>query len=101
MPNPFVGPDADEEWETLLHQLRAHPTPPLRPFFYARVQAKLAATQRAQTTWLLGWVRRPAYVMLLSALVLAVSGDGAALHLTSAASQYDNYSGRRPASLPR
>nr|GFB79392.1 hypothetical protein [Tanacetum cinerariifolium] len=97
----LVGPDADEEWEKLLHQLRAQPTPPLRPFFYARVQAKLAATQRAQTTWLLGWVRRPVYVALLSALVLAVSGDGAALRPTPAASQYDNYSASRPAPLPR
>jgi hypothetical protein len=101
MPNPIVGPNADEEWEKLLHQLRAQSTPPLRPFFYARVQAKLAATQRAQTTWLLGWVRRPVYVALLSALVLAVSGDAAALHLTPAASQYDNYSASRPAPLPR
>ena len=101
MPDPLLSPGSDEEWEALLRQLRAQPSPPLRPFFYARVRARLAAAQWPPTAGLLGWVRRPAYLVLLSALVLAVSGDGAALHPSTAAHQYEGYSGSQPSSLPR
>ena len=70
-------PDADQQWEDLLRQLRTQPAPQPRPYFYTRVQARLATD--ARTAWLPGWVRRPAYALLLGALVLALSGDGAAL----------------------
>lgn len=96
MPNPAVRPAADEEWEDLLHQLRLQKAQP-RPFFYTRVQARLTAARPA-SSWLAGWVRRPAYVALLGALVLAVSGDGAVLHSASAASQYGGYQHIQPAS---
>ena len=76
MSDPAARPDADHEWEALLRQLRTQPLAPPRPFFYGRVQARLAAEARP---WLPGWVRRPAYAMLLGALVLALSGDDAAL----------------------
>jgi len=77
MSDPAARPDADQEWDALLRQLRAQaPTQP-RPFFYHRVQARLAAS--ARQPWLPGWVRRPAYALLLGALVLALSGDDAAL----------------------
>ena len=69
-------PEADEEWQGLLQQLRRQPPVQPRPFFYGRVQARLAA--EAGRFWLPGWVRRPAYAMLLGALVLALSGDDAA-----------------------
>ena len=79
-------PVSDEEWTDLLRQLKQQPKAQLRPFFYARVQARLAAGQAQATAGLPAWVRRPAYVALLGALVLAVSGDGPALHPAELAS---------------
>ena len=46
MSNPTVRPDADDEWENLLHQLRMQASAPLRPYFYRRVQARLAVETR-------------------------------------------------------
>ena len=69
-------PDTDQEWENLMHQLRTQAPAQPRPFFYSRVQARLAPA--ANRFWLPGWLRRPAYAMLLGALVLALSGDDAA-----------------------
>ena len=77
MSDSAARPDADQEWEELMRQLRTRPLVPPRPFFYSRVQARL--TTAANRPVLPGWVRRPAYAMLLGALVLALSGDGAAL----------------------
>ena len=71
-------PGSDAEWADLLRQLQQPPTAQPRPFFYARVQARLAARQAPATRWLPAWARRPAYAALLGALVLAVSGDGLA-----------------------
>jgi hypothetical protein len=70
-------PTADDEWADLLRQLRQQSPGQPQPYFYSRVQARLAAeTDRA---WWPGWVRRPAYALLLGALVLALSGDDSAL----------------------
>lgn len=69
-------PDSEEAWEALLQQLRRPQAQP-RPFFYARIQARLSANAHSSTTWLPAWLRRPAYALVLSTLVLAVSGDGA------------------------
>ena len=77
MSDPAVRPDADQEWDALLRQLRTQPLAQPRPFFYSRVQARLAASTRQP--WLPGWVRRPAYAVLLGALVLVLNGDNAAL----------------------
>ena len=77
MSDSAARPDADPEWEALLRQLRTQPPTQPRPYFYSRVQARLAAD--ARQPWLPGWVRRPAYALLLGALVLALSGDDAAL----------------------
>ncbi|QKG57253.1 hypothetical protein GKZ68_11870 [Hymenobacter sp. BRD128] len=79
-------PGSDEAWEELLRQLRNQSKAQPPPFFYARVQARLAA-EPAPASWLPGWARRPAYAALLGALVLAVSGDGAALRPAKLASQ--------------
>lgn len=77
MPDSTSRPEPDEAWDDLLRELRRQPVAQLRPYFYGRVQARLAAeTNRA---WLPGWVRRPAYALLLGALVLVLNGDGAAL----------------------
>ena len=77
MSDSAARPDADPEWEELLRQLRTQEPAQPRPFFYTRVQARLAT--EANRPWLPGWVRRPAYALLLGALVLALSGDDAAL----------------------
>ncbi|GAA3987583.1 hypothetical protein [Hymenobacter antarcticus] len=69
----------DEEWDDLMRQLRDQPKARPRPFFYTRVQARLAASAAAKSQLLPGWLRRPAYAVLLGALVMALSGDGAAL----------------------
>ena len=77
MSEPVIRPDADPEWDALLHQLRTQPPAQPRPFFYNRVQARLDADTRQ--AWLPGWMLRPAYALLLGALVLALNGDNAAL----------------------
>ncbi len=79
-----------------MRQLRACPKGQPRPFFYARVHARLTAELTAVGSWLPAWARRPAYLALLGALMLAVSGDGVALHPTATAAPYNS-----PASLPR
>jgi len=84
MSKPTLRPGSDQEWDALLHQLRQAPPAQPRPFFYARVQARLA-TEASSKAGLLGWVRRPAYVALLGLLGLAMSGDGAALPTAAAA----------------
>lgn len=88
MPNPTRRPGSDEEWNDLLRQLRQQPPATPQPFFYARVQARLATRLAEEAPWLPGWVRRPAYVALLLAVVLAVHGDGTALRPAVAASQF-------------
>lgn len=80
-----LRPGSDEEWQELLRQLRHQPQAQPQPFFYARVHARLSARQAAARAGLPGWVRRPAYAALLGALLLAVSGDGTALHAAPAA----------------
>lgn len=77
MSDSATRPDADQEWAALMRQLRSQaPTQP-RPYFYGRLQARLAAGHNH--TGLPGWLLRPAYAMLLGALVLALSGDGVPL----------------------
>lgn len=88
MSNPTIRPGSDEEWEDLMRQLRQQPPATLRPFFYARVQARLTTRLAAQYSWLPSWVRRPAYVALLLAVVLIVHGDGTTLRPTVVASQF-------------
>jgi hypothetical protein len=77
MSKPALRPGSDEEWEALLHQLRQQPPAQPRPFFYARVRARLTA--QPPRAGRLGWVRRPAYLALLGLLGLAMSGDGVVL----------------------
>ncbi|GAA4507870.1 hypothetical protein GCM10023172_39170 [Hymenobacter ginsengisoli] len=86
MPNPDLRPGSDAEWQELLARLRRQPPPEPRPFFYARVQARLQAERTRPLPWLASWLRRPAYVVLLAALLLAVSGDGTALRAAPVAS---------------
>ncbi|AMR27223.1 hypothetical protein A0257_09005 [Hymenobacter psoromatis] len=79
MSNPAVRPGSEEEWDALMRQLRAQANVQPRPFFYARVHSRLTSGLTAAGGWLPAWARRPAYLALLAALMLAVSGDGAAL----------------------
>lgn len=76
-----LPPRPDEEWDDLLRRLRQQSAASPQPFFYARVHARLLASAgRASSPfyWLPHWLRRSAYATLVGALVLAVSGDGAA-----------------------
>lgn len=91
MSNSDYRPGSEEAWADLLRQLQQQPKAQPQPFFYARVHARLAARQAQAAAWIPAWVRRPAYAALLGALVLAVSGDGPALHPAAPASQYDGY----------
>ncbi|MFD1470627.1 hypothetical protein ACFQ48_20545 [Hymenobacter caeli] len=77
MSNAPARPAPDEEWDDLLRQLRAQPPAQPRPYFYQRVHARLAAGAPAAAVALPGWLRRPAYAVLLGGVVLALSGDGA------------------------
>ncbi|WP_223648649.1 hypothetical protein [Hymenobacter psoromatis] len=99
MSNSPVRPGSDEEWEALLRQLRHQPKAQPRPFFYARVHARLAASAALKSPWLPDWVRRPAYVALLGALGLAVSGDDVASRPLLANNQHNTYQLSQPAPL--
>ncbi|AMJ64704.1 hypothetical protein [Hymenobacter sp. PAMC 26628] len=77
MPDAPARPAPDEEWDDLLRQLRAQPPAQPRPYFYHRVHARLVAGAPAAASALPGWLRRPAYAVLLAGVVLALSGDGA------------------------
>ena len=79
MSDSAVRPLSDEEWKDLMRQLRAQPHVRPRPFFYVRVHARLTADASATSPPLPAWLRRPAYAALLAALVMTLSGDGAAL----------------------
>ncbi|GAB3580850.1 hypothetical protein [Hymenobacter daeguensis] len=80
-----LRPDADDAWNDLLGQLRRRPTPRPRPFFYSRVQARLAAQPPLANDLLPAWLRRPAYAALLGVLVCSLSGDGPGLRAGSVA----------------
>lgn len=69
---------SDKEWNDLMHRLRQQSKARPQPFFYARVRARLLTPARPAYWLLPAWLRLPAYAAMLGALVLAVSGDGAA-----------------------
>ncbi|RZK95318.1 MAG: hypothetical protein EOO62_30065, partial [Hymenobacter sp.] len=77
MSDSDLPPGSDQEWETLLRQLRQQPPAEPRPFFYARVHARLLAQATTSNILLSKRLRKPAYAAIFCALVLAVSGDGA------------------------
>ena len=79
MSDSAARPLSDEEWEDLLRRLQEQPKARPRPFFYGRVCARLAADAPAKSPALPGWLRRPAYAVLLGALVMSLSGDGSVL----------------------
>ena len=99
MSDSALRPGSDEEWENLLHQLRLQPKGQPRPFFYARVRARLATERQPASFWLANWRRRPAYAALFGALILAMSGDGAA-QPPAAASQHATQPARPVLRLP-
>lgn len=101
-PRPGSNSDSEEEWGTLMRQLRLQPKARPRPFFYARVQARLATQLATAGSWLPAWARRPAYLALLGALMLAVSGDGAGIRAVTASTPYHTYRPPQPPQfLPR
>jgi len=100
MPNPASPSGPDHEWEALLRRLRQQPPAQPQPFFYARVQARLAARPYPRGWGLPAWARRPAYAALLGTLILLVSGDAAALRPTEAPDSYRSYQPGSPTSRP-
>jgi len=99
MSDSDLRPGSDAEWADLLRQLGQQANVQPRPFFYARVHARLAAKQAQATAWLPAWMRRPAYAALLGALVLAVSGDGPAQRAGTQATDYSGYHLSQPMQL--
>jgi hypothetical protein len=91
MSNSAIRPGSDEEWEELMRQLQSQSKAQPQPFFYARVHTRLITEERTSSSWLLSWIRRPAYLALLGALVLVVSGDGTALRPVAAVNQYNGH----------
>ena len=89
MSDSAVRPLSDEEWKGLMHQLRTQPQVRPRPFFYARVYARLTADASATSPPLPAWLRRPVYAVLLVVLVMTLSGDGAALRLVAGVKHSD------------
>lgn len=62
-------PNESDRWETDFRRWGERPQPELRPFFYTRLQAKLAQSVEAadELPW---WLRRPAYAY--SALLVLI-----------------------------
>lgn len=95
MPDVPSRPEADAEWQELLRQWRAQPAAQPRPFFYARVRARLDARLAQPAPPLPAWLRWPAYVTL-GLLLLALSGDAPAADAAPAGEHSSS-----PAALPR
>lgn len=74
MPDPANQPD-DQAWQQLLEQLRAQPVPAPRPFFYTRLQARLAESRPARRPVFARWLQRPAYAAVLGLLMLVLHAD--------------------------
>jgi len=75
MSNQLNLPEDDEAWTTLLRSLPQGSLEP-RPFFFTRLQARLAA-QQPQPPALPTWLRRSVYAFSLAALVLVLNADTA------------------------
>jgi hypothetical protein len=97
----FPRSDADPAWDDLLRQLRSQPPAQPKPFFYGRVQARLAARAAADKHLLPAWLRRPAYAALLAALVVSLSGDGSGLRSGDTAMESVRPPQQLPPLLPR
>lgn len=69
-------PNESEGWEADFHRWGKRPQPELRPFFYTRLQARLAQ-QTAPADWLPWWLRQPAYAYA-ALLLLVLLNVGAA-----------------------
>ncbi|MFD2786955.1 hypothetical protein [Hymenobacter rubripertinctus] len=86
MPDSDPRPNADEDWDTLLRHWRNQPAAQPRPYFYNRVRARLDRETAVTRLLVPAWLRWPAYAVMLGALLL-LSGDDAAQHSVSSASQ--------------
>ena len=77
MSHPLHLPDDDDEaWTALLRSLPPAPPEP-RPFFFTRLQARLAR-QQPQPPVIPRWLRRAVYAFSAAALVLVMNADTAA-----------------------
>ena len=67
-------PSADQAWNELLRELREQPVAP-RPFFYTRLQARLADTPPLVAAPETGWLRRPAFAVVMALLMVVLHAD--------------------------
>jgi hypothetical protein len=67
---------ADQAWQKLLEQLREQPVAPAKPFFYTRLQARLAEVRPTQkpTVWP-AWLPRPAYATIIGLMTVLLHAD--------------------------
>lgn len=94
-------PTDSDEWETDFRRWGKRPQPELRPFFYTRLQARLAESVESLTesaAWLPWWLRRPAYAY--SAFLLLVMLNVGAAWWTSSAQPASDQSTTLTASTP-
>ncbi|WP_375417765.1 hypothetical protein [uncultured Hymenobacter sp.] len=66
---------ADQAWQELLHRLRDQPAAPPRPFFYTRLQARLAEVPPAPRVAAPRWLHRPAYAAIVGLLTVILHAD--------------------------
>lgn len=68
-------PSDDQAWHELLCELREQPVAP-RPFFYTRLQARLAdAPPTLVAASGTGWLRRPAFAAVMALLMVVLHAD--------------------------
>lgn len=96
MSEPTFRAAPDEEWDALMHQLHNRPKASPRPFFYSRVNARLAAANEPRGRFWSERVLRPIYAVLLGAMVLTLSGDGRALHPAAGSTHGNAADSRQP-----
>ncbi len=96
-----LNPTGSDEWETNFQRWGKRPQPDQRPFFYTRLQARLAeslAESVEAAVWLPWWLRQPAYAY--SAFLLLVMLNVGAAWWTSSAQPVPDQSGSITASTP-
>ena len=71
---------ADQAWQALLRQLREQPVAPPRPFFYTRLQARLAGAPAPRAAAWSEWRQRPAYAAIIGLLMVVLHADSVAGH---------------------
>ncbi|QKZ13291.1 hypothetical protein [Spirosoma sp. KUDC1026] len=78
----------DERWERRFNKLKEVSPEEPRPFFYTRLQARLA--QRPDTGWTPVWLRRPAYALSAFGLIVLLNAGALFYYSDSAPTTTDD-----------